>query len=168
MHCSKCGSLEDKVIDSRLSKDGRSIRRRRECLGCGHRYTTYEEIERSELRVLKRDGRSEAFQKEKLMTGMMKSCEKRPITREMIERAADEIIESLEQEFSREIPSHVVGVKVMEKLHDLDQVAYVRFASVYRTFQDIDQFIDELQKLGQNFKRSELQPELFRTDKKKP
>lgn len=162
MHCSKCGSLEDKVIDSRLSKDGRSIRRRRECLQCGHRYTTYEEIERTELRVIKRDGRSEPFHKEKLLSGMMKACEKRPITREMIDRAGDEIMEELEQEFSREIPSHVVGAKVMHKLHDLDQVAYVRFASVYRTFQDIDQFIDELQKLGHNFKRSELQPELFK------
>lgn len=162
MHCSKCGSLEDKVIDSRLSKDGRSIRRRRECLQCGHRFTTYEELERTELRVIKRDGRSEPFLKEKLLSGMMKACEKRPITREMIDRAGDEIMEELEQEFSREIPSHVVGAKVMHKLHDLDQVAYVRFASVYRTFQDIDQFIDELQKLGHNFKRSELQPELFK------
>lgn len=162
MHCSKCGSLEDKVIDSRLSKDGRSIRRRRECLQCEHRYTTYEEIERSELRVIKRDGRSEPFQKEKLLGGMMKPCEKRPLTREMVERAADEVIEDLEQEFSREIPSHVIGAKVMQKLHNLDQVAYVRFASVYRTFQDIDQFIDELQRLGHNFKRSELQPELFK------
>ena len=161
MHCSKCGSLEDKVIDSRLSKDGRAIRRRRECLNCGHRFTTYEEVERTELRVLKRDGRSEPFSKDKLLTGMQKSCDKRPVTREMIERAADEIIESLEQEFSREIPSHVVGAKVMEKLHDLDQVAYVRFASVYRTFQDTDQFIDELNRLRQHFKRSELQPELF-------
>jgi transcriptional repressor NrdR len=161
MHCSKCGSLDDKVIDSRLSKDGRAIRRRRECLKCGHRFTTYEEVERTELRVLKRDGRSEPFSKDKLLTGMQKSCDKRPVTREMIERAADEIIESLEQEFSREIPSHVVGAKVMEKLHDLDQVAYVRFASVYRTFQDTDQFIDELNKLRQHFKRSELQPELF-------
>ena len=162
MHCSKCGSLDDKVIDSRLSKDGRAIRRRRECLKCGHRCTTYEEIERTELRVLKRDGRSEPFHKEKLLTGMTKSCEKRPITREMIERAADEIMESLESEFSREIPSHVVGAKVMEKLHDLDQVAYVRFASVYRTFGDIDEFIGELQRLGQNFKRSELQPDFFK------
>jgi len=162
MHCSKCGSLDDKVIDSRLSKDGRAIRRRRECLQCGHRCTTYEEIERTELRVLKRDGRSEPFHKEKLLTGMTKSCEKRPITREMIERAADEIMESLEAEFTREIPSHVIGAKVMEKLHELDQVAYVRFASVYRTFGDIDEFIGELQRLGQNFKRSELQPDFFK------
>jgi transcriptional repressor NrdR len=162
MHCSKCGSLDDKVIDSRLSKDGRAIRRRRECLKCGHRCTTYEEIERTELRVLKRDGRSEPFHKEKLLNGMMKSCEKRPLTREMIERAADEIMESLEAEFSREIPSHVVGAKVMEKLHGLDQVAYVRFASVYRTFGDIDEFIGELQRLGQNFKPSDLQPDFFK------
>ena len=114
------------------------------------------------MRVLKRDGRSEPFHKEKLLTGMTKSCEKRPITREMIERAADEIMESLEAEFTREIPSHVIGAKVMEKLHELDQVAYVRFASVYRTFGDIDEFIGELQRLGQNFKRSELQPDFFK------
>lgn len=162
MHCSKCGSLEDKVIDSRLSKDGRSIRRRRECVACGHRFTTYEEVERAELRVLKRDGRSEPFDRHKLLSGMLKACEKRPVTREMLERAAEEIIQSLEQDFAREIPSNVVGAKVMDALHAVDEVAYVRYASVYRSFQDIGEFIDEIQSLGRKHKRSALQPELFK------
>ncbi len=162
MYCSKCGSLEDKVIDSRLSKDGRSIRRRRECLSCGFRYTTYEEIERSELRVLKRDGRSEVFSREKLLSGMVKACEKRPVSHETLERTGELITQELEQDFSKEIPSHVVGAKVMEKLHELDEVAYVRYASVYRSFQDIGEFIDEIQMLGKRHKRSALQPELFK------
>src|SRR6187402_3209341 len=108
MYCSKCGSLEDKVIDSRLSKDGRSIRRRRECLQCTHRFTTYEQLEHAEIRVLKRDGRSEPFSKDKLLSGMVKACEKRPITRERLERAAEEIIQELEADFNREIPSNIV------------------------------------------------------------
>jgi transcriptional repressor NrdR len=161
MYCSKCGSLEDKVIDSRPSKDGRSIRRRRECLACEHRYTTYEEIERTELRVLKRDGRSEPFSKEKLLSGMQKACEKRPVTHEMIERAVETIMQELEQDFVKEIPSHVIGAKAMERLHELDEVAYVRYASIYRSFQDIGEFIDEIQMLGKRHKRSALQPELF-------
>lgn len=161
MHCSKCGSLEDKVIDSRPSKDGRSIRRRRECLACEHRYTTYEVIERAELRVLKRDGRSEPFSREKLLAGMQKACEKRPVTREMIERAVEEIVQQLEQDFTKDIPSQVLGAKVMERLHELDEVAYVRYASIYRSFQDIGEFIDEIQMLGKRHKRSALQPELF-------
>src|SRR4030095_6314124 len=102
MYCSKCGSLEDKVIDSRLSKDGRSIRRRRECLACNFRYTTYEEIERSELRLLKRDGRSEPFSREKLLSGMLKACEKRPVTRETLDRSAEAITQELEQDFLKE------------------------------------------------------------------
>ncbi len=162
MYCSKCGSLEDKVIDSRLSKDGRSIRRRRECLACEFRYTTYEEIERTELRVLKRDGRSEPYSREKLLSGMLKACEKRPVTRETLERSAESITQELEQDFQKEIPSHVLGSKVMEKLHELDEVAYVRYASVYRSFQDIGEFIDEIQMLGKRHKRSSLQPELFK------
>lgn len=162
MHCSKCGSLEDKVIDSRLSKDGRSIRRRRECLQCGHRFTTYEELEHAELRVLKRDGRSEPFSKEKLLSGMAKACEKRPITRETLDRAAEDIIQELEADFAREIPSNMIGMKVMVRLHELDQVAYVRYASVYRSFQDIGEFIDEIQAIGRRYKKSASQPELFK------
>jgi len=161
MYCSKCGSLEDKVVDSRLSKDGRSIRRRRECAGCAHRFTTYEEIERADLRVMKRDGRSESFDRHKLSSGLRKACEKRPVSMQTLDNAIDEIIQELEHDSPKEIPSHLIGVKVMDKLHQLDEVAYVRYASVYRSFQDIGEFIDEIQSLGRKHKRSALQPELF-------
>jgi transcriptional repressor NrdR len=162
MYCSKCGGIEDKVIDSRLSKDGKSIRRRRECVGCSGRFTTYEELERADLRVVKRDGRSELLNKQKLLGGMVKACEKRPVSVETLERAAEDIIQDVESEFRREIPSSVIGAKVMEKLHQLDEVAYVRYASVYRHFQDIGEFIDEIQSLERRPKRSVLQPELFK------
>jgi transcriptional repressor NrdR len=162
MHCSKCGNMEDKVIDSRLSKDGRSIRRRRECVACGTRFTTYEEIERADLRVLKRDGRSEPFDRHKLLNGMLKACEKRPVSRESLENACTDILQAFEQDFSREIPSHLLGGKVMDALHQLDEVAYVRYASVYRSFQDIGEFIEEIQSLGKRHKRSASQPELFK------
>ena len=109
--------LEDKVIDSRPSKDGKSIRRRRECVGCGFRYTTYEEIERSEIRVVKRDGRSEPLDKQKILQGMLKACEKRPVSRSTLERAVEEIISSLEASYDREFPSHLIGSRVMEHLH---------------------------------------------------
>ena len=161
MYCSKCGSIEDRVIDSRLSKDGRSIRRRRECVLCAHRFTTYEEIERADLRVVKRDGRSEPFDKHKLLSGITKACEKRPVSHDTLAKAVEEIIQELEQDSQKEIPSHVIGGKVMDKLHQLDEVAYVRYASVYRSFQDIGEFIDEIQSLGRKHKRSSLQPELF-------
>ncbi len=162
MYCSKCGSLDDKVIDSRLSKDGRSIRRRRECIGCSSRFTTYEEVERAVLRVGKRDGRSEPFDKEKLMGGMLKACEKRPVSSEALEKIADELQSNLEMEFRREVPSHVIGAKVMQALHDLDEVAYVRYASVYRHFQDIGEFIHEIQKLEKRPKKGGPQQELFK------
>lgn len=162
MYCSKCGVLEDRVIDSRPSKDGKSIRRRRECVGCGFRYTTYEEIEHIELRVLKRDGRSEPLDRHKLIGGMLKACEKRPVSRADIEKAAEEIIAELESGLDRELRSHVIGAKVMEKLHALDEVAYLRYASVYRQFQDIGEFIEEIQLLGRRPKSSLLQPELFK------
>ncbi len=162
MYCAKCGSLDDKVIDSRLSKDGRSIRRRRECLKCGQRFTTYEETERSELRVAKRDGRSEPFDKEKLLAGMLKACEKRPVGTEALEKVADEIMQDLHMEFRREVPSNVIGAKVMAALHDLDEVAYVRYASVYRHFQDIGEFIHEIQKLEKQPRKGSGQPELFK------
>ena len=161
MHCSKCGSLEDKVIDSRLSKDGRAIRRRRECVDCANRFTTYEEIERADLRVSKRDGRSEALSRHKLLGGMIKACEKRPITIETMESTVDDMMRELESEFQREIPSGAIGAKVMEKLRHLDEVAYVRYASVYRHFQDIGEFLEEIQSLGRRPKKSSLQPELF-------
>jgi transcriptional repressor NrdR len=162
MYCSKCGDIDDKVIDSRLSKDGKAIRRRRECIGCGHRFTTYEEIERNDLRVAKRDGRSEPLSKQKLLAGLIKACEKRPVSVEVLEQAADEILLELENEFHREVPSHVIGAKVMQRLHQLDEVAYVRYASVYRSFQDIGEFIEEIQQLERRPRVSKLQPELFK------
>lgn len=162
MYCSKCGALEDKVIDSRPSKDGKSIRRRRECVSCTFRYTTYEQIEQTEMRIVKRDGRSEPLDKQKIINGMLKACEKRPVTLGMIEASVEEIMASLESGLEREIPSRTVGAKVMEALHALDEIAYVRYASVYRQFEDLGEFIDEIQQLGSRPKRSELQTELFK------
>src|SRR3989442_126012 len=162
MRCPKCGSVEDKVVDSRLSKDGFSIRRRRECVVCEHRFTTYEEIERADIRVIKRDGRGEPFDRHKLLSGIMKACEKRPISVEKLESTVEEIIHDLETHHPREVPSSVIGAKVMEKLHELDEVAYVRYASVYRHFQDIGEFINEIQSLGRRPKPNVLQPDLFK------
>ena len=162
MRCPKCGSLQDKVIDSRLSRDGDSIRRRRECLACETRYTTYEEIERIELRAIKRDGRHEPFDRHKLLTSLVKACEKRPIGMERIERAVEELLHELESQQKREIPTRLIGAMVMEKLHAIDPIAYVRYASVYRQFQEIGDFIEEIQTYQE--KRSSLssaQPELF-------
>lgn len=161
MRCPKCGDVEDKVIDSRLSKDGSSIRRRRECVACEHRFTTYEEIERADLRVVKRDGRSEPFDRNKLLNGIGKACEKRPITLTRQQAAVEEIIHDLEANYGREIPSSVIGSKVMEKLHAIDEVAYVRYASVYRQFKDIGEFIDEIKALAQKPKPDVMQSELF-------
>jgi len=162
MRCPKCGNLEDRVIDSRSSKDGASIRRRRECTECLHRFTTYEEIERAMLRVIKRDTRSEPFERHKLVAGISKACEKRPVSLETIEKAVEEIQADLESNHGKEIPSHLIGTKVMEKLHSMDEVAYVRYASVYRHFQDIGEFIDEIQSLERRSKPSVLQIELFK------
>lgn len=163
MRCPKCGSLEDKVIDSRLSKDGASIRRRRECLKCENRYTTYEEIERLELRAIKRDGRHEPFERHKLLSSITKACEKRPIGIEDMERAVEDIIHELETAQQREIPTRIIGAKVMEKLHAIDPVAYVRYASVYRQFQEIGDFIEEIQSFEKRSGRTPAQPELFNT-----
>jgi transcriptional repressor NrdR len=161
MRCPKCGNLEDKVIDSRSAKAGAAIRRRRECLACQHRFTTYEEIERRDLRVVKRDGRTEPFDRQKLLGGMIKACEKRPVNYDALERAAEEVIHELEQNFDHEVPSKEIGVRVMERLHSLDEVAYIRYASVYRQFQDIGEFINEIESLGKKSKRNAQQPELF-------
>jgi transcriptional repressor NrdR len=162
MRCPKCGSLEDKVIDSRLSKDGASIRRRRECLDCETRYTTYEEIERIELRAIKRDGRHEAFERQKLLTSLVKACEKRPISLDQLERAAEDIMQELEAEQTREISTKAIGAKVMERLHALDPIAYVRYASVYRQFQEIGDFIEEVQSYEKRTLRHGAQQELFK------
>jgi transcriptional repressor NrdR len=161
MRCPKCGSLEDKVIDSRLSKEGASIRRRRECLDCETRFTTYEEIERLELRAIKRDGRHEPFDRHKLLGSFMKACEKRPISIEEIERSVQDIITEFEAGHQREITTKQIGLKVMEKLHTLDPVAYVRYASVYREFQEIGDFIEEIQSFERRGAKSTAQPELF-------
>lgn len=162
MRCPKCGNQEDRVIDSRSSKDGASIRRRRECIGCEHRFTTYEEIERELIRVIKRDGRSEPFDRRKLINGLIKACEKRPISLEAIEKAVEQIEVELEATGGREMAASLIGAKVMEKLHALDQVAYVRYASVYRQFQDIGEFLDEIQNMGRRVKPSVHQTELFK------
>ena len=161
MRCPKCGNIEDRVIDSRSSKDGAAIRRRRECTQCDNRFTTYEQIERADMRVIKRDGRSEPFERKKLVNGITKACEKRPISIESIEHAVEEIAADLEANFGREVPSNMIGAKVMEKLHSLDEVAYVRYASVYRHFADIGEFIDEIQNLERKAKPSILQTEMF-------
>ena len=148
MRCPKCTSIEDKVIDSRISKEGSTIRRRRECLGCGYRFTTYEEVERAGLLVLKRDGRREEFSKEKLLSGIKKACQKRPISPKVIEDLVEKIVDDISAKYEREVPGDVIGKLVMDSLRDLDDVAYVRFASVYRRFQEATDFVQEVKKLG--------------------
>jgi transcriptional repressor NrdR len=148
MRCPKCGSQDDKVIDSRSSGDGVQIRRRRECNGCGARFTTYEEIHRENLRIQKRDGRYEEFNRAKLVAGIEKACEKRPVSDDQIQLLADNVVSELEAEFGRDVPSQKLGERVMQRLRQLDPVAYVRFASVYRQFDGVDQFIDEIKRLG--------------------
>ena len=162
MRCPKCASSQDKVIDSREAREGYAIRRRRECMRCNTRFTTYEEVEREALRVVKRNGAPEPFNREKLFSGIRKACEKRPVKLEDLERVADEIANELEEEGYREIPSSVIGAKIMRRLEDIDQVAYVRYASVYRQFEDVGAFIDEIKQLGTRNLRDTHQEELFR------
>jgi transcriptional repressor NrdR len=147
MRCPKCQARDDKVIDSRAIKDETVIRRRRECLACENRFTTYEEIERDDLRVLKRDGRYEAFDRRKLITGLDTACDKRPVSRELIEKTVNEMIDELTKKHGDEIPTTAIGEKIMQHLRGLDEVAYVRFASVYRKFRDIKEFVNEVQSL---------------------
>jgi transcriptional repressor NrdR len=148
MRCSKCGCQEDKVIDSRTSKEGATIRRRRECLGCGHRFTTYEEIEQEEsLTVVKRDERREPFSKEKLLTGLKRACLKRPVSPEVLENLASKIQDELGDKFDSEVPSMAIGERVMDALRGIDTIAYVRYASVYRNFQEVTEFVTEVKKL---------------------
>jgi len=148
MRCPKCGAVDDKVVDSREAKEGVLIRRRRECIRCGTRFTTYEEIHREQLRVQKRNGEYEEFDRRKLVTGIEKACEKRPVNSEQIEALAERVITELENEYGRDIPSQKLGERVMQHLRNLDPVAYVRFASVYRKFDDVDQFVEEIKRLG--------------------
>lgn len=136
--------MRDKVVDSRTARDGNVIRRRRVCLQCGYRYTTYEEIIKAALKVIKRDGRHEDLDRNKLFNGIMRACQKRPISTEQIENLADSILHEVDNEYDREVSSSVLGEKVMERLEKLDEVAYVRFASVYRRFKDVNQFLTEV------------------------
>lgn len=145
MRCPYCGHREDKVIDSRETKDGAAIRRRRECLKCTRRFTTYEHIEEEMPLIKKNDGRWERFDRGKLMNGLLKACQKRPVSRQALDKLADEVEKALFSREGREVTSNEIGEIVMRRLHDLDEVAYVRFASVYRQFRDVSQFMDAIQ-----------------------
>lgn len=158
MKCPKCGDLRDRVIDSRPQQDGAVVRRRRECLKCGARFTTYEEMERVALRVQKRDGSFELFDRRKTILGIEKACEKRPISLKTIEDLVDQVIGDLVQVHGQEIPSSAIGEGIVEKLRTLDEVAYVRFASVYRKFRDANDFVHVVKKLRRAPSRSETLP----------
>ena len=147
MKCPKCENRENKVIDSREVREGSAIRRRRLCLNCGHRFTTYEEVMRAALQVIKRDGRREVLSRDKLINSLVIACQKRPISAQQIEQMSATIITAIEAEYEREVPSTAIGAKVMEALEKIDEVAYVRFASVYRRFKDVNQFMNEAERL---------------------
>jgi transcriptional repressor NrdR len=147
MRCPKCGCQDDKVIDSRASREGATIRRRRQCIKCGHRFTTYEEVEREELMVVKRDGRREEFSREKLLSGLKKAFQKRPISPQVIEELLDRLVNEITDKYDREVPGSDIGERVMAGLREIDEVAYVRFASVYRRFQEATDFVQEVKKL---------------------
>ena len=150
MRCPQCGCLDDKVVDSRATKEGAGVRRRRECLQCNHRFTTIEEIIQAELKVVKRGDIREDFDREKIRKGVENACWKRPVRIEEIERIVDEVHMSLQREYDKEVSSVVIGSRVREELKKVDEVAYVRFASVYRQFKDIDEFLEEIRALGKN------------------
>ena len=147
MRCPFCAHPESKVIDSRPADENASIRRRRECLSCARRFTTYETVESLPMVVIKKDGSRQSFDRQKMLRGMIRACEKRPVTLAELERIADEIEQELQNSMEREIRTEIIGEKVMERLRKVDQVAYVRFASVYRQFKDIDTFMAELNNL---------------------
>ena len=147
MKCPFCLHEDDKVIDSRSSNEGKSVRRRRECLKCKKRFTTYEYIEEVPLMVIKKDGRREGFDRNKIISGILKACEKRPVSVEKVEALVDRVEKELQKSFDKEVKAQVVGELVMDSLHRLDEIAYVRFASVYRQFKDINQFMKELKDL---------------------
>lgn len=147
MKCPFCGDEDSKVVDSRHSEDGSSIRRRRECLSCGKRFTTYETVESLPIMVVKKDSSRQAFDRSKILNGMIRACEKRPVPMSALETAVDEIEQAVQNSLDREVSTGKIGELVMEKLKDLDDVAYVRFASVYRQFKDINTFMQELNKI---------------------
>lgn len=150
MRCPYCGYSESKVIDSRPTDEGERIRRRRECLNCAKRFTTYEVIETVPVVVIKKDRSREAFDRNKLLNGLLRACEKRPVSLDTLEHIVDEIENMLQNSLDREVPSSLIGKYAMEKLKDIDEVAYVRFASVYRQFKDINTFMDELNRMIKN------------------
>ena len=156
MRCPFCGSFDDQVLDSRPLDHSSTIRRRRACLDCNKRFTTYERLEETAMMVVKSDNRREPFSRKKLWEGIMRGCQKRPVSSEVIDRIVSEVEEEL-QEYVMEVPSRVIGEKVLEKLWDVDLVAYIRFASVYRQFADIDTFMEELKKLKKEHTRRQKQ-----------
>ncbi|MFO7915490.1 MAG: transcriptional regulator NrdR [Candidatus Krumholzibacteriales bacterium] len=147
MRCPSCGNENDKVVDSRSTRDGSAIRRRRECVKCGHRFTTYEYIERRPVMVIKKDGNRERYSREKILEGLLKACEKRPVSMTALEELIDEVEREMSKKVRDEIPTEELGNAIINRLAKIDQVAYVRFASVYREFKDISQFMDELKGL---------------------
>lgn len=147
MKCPFCSEIDNKVIDSRLSKDGNVIRRRRECIVCTRRFTTYEHIEEVPIMIIKKDGRREVFNREKVAAGILRACEKLDISMNIIEEFLDDVERDLKETGEKEIPSHDIGEKVMAKLHNLNDIAHVRFASVYREFKDVNDFVSELRSL---------------------
>jgi transcriptional repressor NrdR len=147
MRCPKCGCQDDKVVDSRASRDGATIRRRRECTGCIHRFTTYEEIERSRLMVIKRDGRREEFSREKLEAGIGAAFSKRPVSIQAIDEMLARVADEIANKFDAEVPTNEIGLKVMNAIRDLDKVAYVRYASIYRRFEEVEDFLEAVKRL---------------------
>ena len=147
MKCPFCGHIDDKVIDSRASSEGSAVRRRRECLACGKRFTTYEVVEEMNLLVVKKDGRRQPFDRKKILAGIQKACEKRPVSSERIEELVSSVERDIYRRHDREVSSADIGALIMDKLAGLDEVAYVRFASVYRQFKDVNQFMSELKGL---------------------
>lgn len=155
MRCPYCSHIESRVIDSRSSEEGLTIRRRRECLSCEQRFTTYERIEEEPLIVIKKDGRREPFSRQKILNGLRKACEKRPLSFETVDKIASTVEQEVRKRNENEIPSSLIGELIMEKLKEIDEVAYVRFASVYRQFKDLSIFMNELQSLLESGKNQE-------------
>ncbi len=153
MRCPFCQHMEDRVIDSRLTKDGDMIRRRRECANCQRRFTTYERVEETLPLVVKKDGRREAFDRSKILSGLQKACEKRPISVTVLEKLIDRIEQRLQDSGEREVHSREIGEQIMEELQKLDEIAYVRFASVYRSFRDVNEFMNEVKELLEKGKK---------------
>ena len=158
MRCPKCSFMDDKVLDSRAAREGASVRRRRQCLSCGQRFTTFEEVVKEGLRVVKRDGSREEFSRAKLVGGVLRACEKRPVSMAEIEALADRVTDEAERENEDEVTSGALGEKVMRELENVDEVAYVRFASVYKRFADVGQFLNAIHQIAQPKSGQNAQP----------